>query len=299
MRRPRLNALRTFETVGRQLSFSLAAQELHITQAAVSQQIRQLEDDLGEPLFYRHHRQISLTAAARRYLPTVQKALSLLDAATAREFGATQKQQVTIRCTSSIATQWLAPHVGDFHTQNPGIALHFLTLEAGTGSGQPADIEVYCTNASVNTLGVTPLFDTTITPVAAPGLLECTLNRPEDILSFDLLHVVGYVEDWHHWFATYLSCWEKVPDGLSVDSSLFAIEAALRGDGIHLGRSPFIDKHLQSSALFEVFEQPLNLQTTYFMREHETTDNDPNIRKVALWINSLAKGLRETRLCLK
>jgi len=293
MRQPRLNALRTFEVVGRRLSFSLAAEELHITQAAVSQQIRQLEEDLGRALFHRHHRRITLTDAAQAYFPTVQEALGLLDKATERHFGALQNRNVTIRCTSSIATQWLAPHVHAFQTEHPDITLHFRTLDAGGGpsSQEQSDIEIFCSGRRDDEPGLTTLFDAAIMPVAAPGVVGRKLQKPEDIYNYDLIHVVGYDDDWHRWFATFLSAGAVVPDGLSVDSSLFAIDAALRGDGVHLGRRPFIDTHLQSGALVGVFDQPFNLQTTYFLRVHKNARKTRSISDVAGWIEHLAKEI--------
>jgi len=296
MSRPRLNALRTFETAGRRLSFSLAAEELHITQAAVSQQIRQLEADLGRALFHRHHRRITLTDTAQAYLPVVQEALGMLDKATERHFGSARNRIVTIRCTSSIATPWLAPHVADFQAAHPDITLHFRTLEnrGANGPQDQDDIEIFCARENGGEAGVTPLFDAVITPVAAPGHLDRKLRHPGEILGRNLIHVVGYDDDWHHWFATFQLDSKVVPNGLSVDSSLFAIDAALRGDGIHLGRRPFIDDHLKSGTLVEVFERPLALQTTYFLRKHKKSGNARHIDDVAVWIGSLAKEFRAT-----
>jgi len=294
MRRPRLNALRTFETVGRHLSFSLAAKELHITQAAVSQQIRQLEAELGRALFHRHHRRITLTDEAKAYLPVVQETLGMLDKATEQHFGKVRNRTVTVRCTSSIATQWLAPHVHDFQATHPDITLHFRTLDSvdGNASGKQSEIEIFCSGTHDPKPGVTPLFDATITPVAAPGFVTHKLQSADEIRGLDLIHVLGYDDDWHRWFATYLRTRETVPEGLSVDSSHFAVESALRGDGIHLGRRPFIDNYLQSGALVEVFGHPLNLQTTYFVHVHKTARNTRNINDVAAWICYLAKEIQ-------
>ncbi len=290
MRRPRLNALRTFEAAGRHLSFSRAAEELHITQAAVSQQIRHLEADLGSKLFHRHHRRISLTETARTYLPVVQEALGQLDQATERHFGAMRNRNVTIRCTSSIATQWLAPHVGEFQTAHPGITLHFRTLEATGGDDprEPVDIEIFCTRERPLGPAVTRLFNAVIVPVAAPALMRRALSDPADIHGFNLIHVVGYDDDWHRWYATYLPAGATAPDGLSVDSSLFAVDAALRGDGVHLGRRPSIDSHLRAGTLVKVFEQPLNLETTYFMRQNLSARGTAQVRDVTNWIRALA-----------
>jgi LysR family transcriptional regulator, glycine cleavage system transcriptional activator len=105
---------------------------------------------------------------------------------------------------------------------------------------------------------------------------------------------VGYDDDWHRWFATFQLDGKAVPNGLSVDSSLFAIDAALRGDGIHLGRRPFIDDHLKSGTLVEVFDQPLTLKTTYFLRQHKKARNARFICDVAVWIGTLAKEIQAT-----
>jgi LysR family transcriptional regulator, glycine cleavage system transcriptional activator len=294
MRPPRLNALRTFETVGRHLSFSMAAEELHITQAAVSQQIRQLETDLGKALFHRHHRQIALTDTAQVYLPVIQQALGLIDKATEQHFGAEQIQTVTIHCTSSLATQWLAPHVSEFRATHPDIVLHIRTLENMRSKAGPDhdSIEIFCASQNNGEAGVIPLFDSVITPVAAPGHLADLLHRPAEILGRDLIHVVGYDDDWHRWFATFGLGGRAVPNGLSVDSSLFAIDAALRGDGIHLGRRPFIDNHLQSGTLVEVFDLPLTLKTTYFLRTQKKLQNARAVGDVTVWIESLASQFR-------
>ena len=237
-----------------------AAVEPHITQAAVSQQIRQLEDALGAPLFHRHHRRISLTSTAQTYLPEVQTALIRLDKATEQHFGTAKCHNVAIHCTSSIATQWLAPHLGHFQAANPGLTLHIRTQDI---ANQPrADIEIFCSGKPLVAPDIIPLFDSTITPVAAPGYAPHRLGIPADILKFGLIHVVGYDDDWHRWYSTYLREGQKAPGGLSADSSQVAIDAALRGEGIHLGRQPFINKHLESGTLKQVFGPSFCLQTT-------------------------------------
>lgn len=289
MRRPRLNALRTFEAAGRRLSFSLAAGELNVTQAAISQQIRQLEVDLGQPLFHRTHRRIALTTVGQSYLHAVQKALERLDTVTDQLFGAVHERAVTIRCTSSIATQWLAPHMRDFQMAYPEIDLHIRTLDREGGEAH-ADIEIFVSGSTDHGPDVTPLVEAVITPVAAPEYIEGDrLMRPQEILNCDLIHVVGYDDDWHRWFATHQLETTLVPRGLSADSSLFAIDAALRGDGIFLGRRPFIDGYLQSGELVEVFAQPYHLHATYFLRRQRTTADSVSGDKVAGWLNRLAK----------
>ncbi len=293
MRRPRLNALRTFEAAGRKLSFSLAAVELNITQAAVSQQIRQLEAYLGEPLFHRTHRRISLTTTGQTYLDAVGQALGQLDTVTDQLFGTRPAPVVTIRCTSSVATLWLGPNIQDFRAKHPDINLHIKTLEQ-EGEASPsasADLEIFVSGKTSHGAGVTPLLTAVITPVATPRYLkENPCVHARDILGFSLIHILGYDDDWRYWFQTYDLDPNQVPRGLSADSSLFAIDAALRGDGIFLGRRPFIDTYLKSGALTEVFQKPHTLSATYYLRQNKTGNNTRNADRVAQWLHDLTKG---------
>ena len=292
MRQPRLNALRIFEVAGRRLSFSKAATELHVTQAAISQQIRQLETDLGSPLFHRTHRQITLTEVGQAYFLVVQKSLRQLDAATKQFFDKGDKKPVVIRCTSSLATQWLAPQISTFFAANPGIELHFRTLDGDSGdpADRGSDIDIFSSNKADHKPDVTLLLESIITPVAGPGLLgKQKLIQAADVKAFNLIHVVGYEEGWHSWFASFVSDDDPVPQGLSADSSLFAIDATLRREGIMLGRRPFIDKYLESGELVEVFARPHNLHATYYMRQNPNSGKSAGTDEVAKWLLQLAK----------
>ena len=291
MRRPRLNVLRTFEAAGRKLSFSQAAAELNISQAAVSQQIVHLEAYLGEALFQRHHRRISLTGTGQAYLFAVHEALERLDAVTDQLFPDRPHQVVTLRCTSSVATLWLAPEMRAFQENHPNIDLHIRTLDAegDTSKASPVDLEIFLSGEATHGTDVKPLLTSGITPVAAPAYLE--QNRPtcpEDIRNFNLIHILGYEDDWHRWFHENKLDTQTLPRGLTVDSSLFAIDATVRGDGIYLGRRPFIDSYLKSGKLVEVFGSQHRLQASYFLRRNKDTRNARNKEQVADWLIKLA-----------
>ena len=292
MRRPRLNALRTFEAAGHNLSFSLAARKLHITQAAVSQQIRNLEAYLDEPLFTRSHRQITLTGKGRIYLEAVHQALNQLDTVTDQLFDRRPNEVVSIHCTSSIATLWIAPQIHLFQKANPDINLLIRTLEheGETRTSNAADLEIFVSAKADNDPDVTPLMTSFITPVAAPDYLAAHQpHRAQDIQNCNLIHILGYDDDWHRWFATYNPDTRQIPRGLSADSSLFAIDAALRGDGVFLGRRPFINAHLESGRLVEVFQVAHHLKATYYLRHQKTGASTPNTVRVAAWLQQIAR----------
>ncbi|MGE4610810.1 MAG: LysR family transcriptional regulator [Paracoccaceae bacterium] len=298
MKRPRLNILRTFEAAARHLSFSKAADELNITQAAVSQQIRQLETYLGGNLFIRHNRRLSLASTGRAYYDGVHEALDRLDTITYQLFPDRPHQVVVIRCTSSVALLWLAPNMRDFHAQHPDIDLQIRTqdFEGELGVASNVDLEVFVSGKPDHDPHTKPLFHSVITPVASAKYIGArNVRRPRDILDCELIHILGYEDDWHRWFRTYDLDSASIPRGLTADSSLFAIDAALRGDGLFLGRRPFINAYLEAGDLVEVFEYPHHLHANYYMRELTSTSNTRNKSKVAFWLLELAEKYAEVQ----
>ena len=292
MKRPRLNYLRTFEAAGRHLSFSRAAQDLKISQSAVSQQMRQLEAYLDTALFIRHHRRLSLTSTGQAYLDTVHEALDRLDSVTDQLFPGHHHQTVTLSCTAGVAALWLVPQLKAFQKLHRNIDLRVKTLEQADDNYKmrATDLEILIPGNAAIDPGTAKLFTSTITPVCSPDLLaqRDRPQRPDDILDFGLIHVLGYDDDWHRWFRKHLLNDINVPRGLQVDGSLIAIEAAQRGDGIMLGRRPFIDNHLQSGGLVEVFANPYHLYADYYLRQPPQTTLRNECRAVANWLTELA-----------
>lgn len=271
MRRPRLNSLRTFEAAGRHLSFARAASELNISPPAVSQQVRQLEGYLDAKLFVRRHRQLSLSGTGQAYYDAVHEALERLDAVTDQLFPDRREKTVTIRCTPSVATLWLMPRLGAFNKSHPDIDLSIRTLDQDTGGpgSTGADLEIAIGEADEDDAQVFALFTAEISPVCAPTLMakNSATKEPGDMALAELIHVLGYDDDWHRWFRRYVPDHGPVLRGLSVDGSLIAIEAAQRGDGVMLGRRPFIDPYLRSGELVDVFDGTCSLHAGYYVRQ--------------------------------
>ncbi len=292
MKRPRLNALRTFEAAGRHLSFSVAGEELGVSQAAVSQQIRQLEGYLDAKLFVRRNRGLTLTGVGEAYHLAVHEALDRLDTITEQLFPSAQDHVVSVRCTPSVATLWLIPRLGRLHSAHPRIDLRIVTLGSERGRPSPTltDLEIVPLDPFDAGPNSRELMTAWIAPVCAPsllaesGLAESGLSQPSDVLQFNLLHVLGYHDDWHRWFRSAGLNDEKIPGGASFDGSLMALEATVNGDGIMLGRRPFIDPHLQSGDLVLPFGERHALETTYYLRWPEAARNRRNVTTVTDWL---------------
>lgn len=297
MKRPRLNALRTFEAAGRHLSFSIAGEELGVSQAAVSQQIRQLEGYLDAKLFHRRNRGLSLTSVGEAYHLAAHEALDRLDTITDQLFPGAQDHVVTLRCTPSVATLWLIPRLGRLHSAHPGIDLRIVTLGGGPGSGRGSagpmltDLEIAPLDPADAGPNSRELMTARIAPVCAPSLLATArLSQPPDVLQCDLLHVLGYHDDWHRWFRSAGLSGLKVPGGLSFDGSLMALEAAVNGDGIMLGRRPFIDPHLQSGDLVLPFGEDHALTTVYYLQTPISSRGRRDVSAVSGWLLEQFRG---------
>ncbi len=291
MKRPKLNALRAFEAAGRYLNFSKAGSELDISQAAISQQIRTLENYLNARLFIRRNRGLSLTGIGEAYQLVVHEALDRLDTVTDQLFPEVQAHVVTIQCTPSVATLWLIPKLADFRIHHPGIQLRIVTLDSELPEGQQSQIDLEITSQISKTENIDEdeLIKVKIAPVCSPSLLEKTpLSNAADIIDHHLIHVLGYSEDWHRWFRSFGLRNYKVPVGTSFDGSLMALESASKGGGIMLGRKPFMDQYLESNELVLPFGQQFTLTSTYYLRSSENTRRRQEINALRGWLKKAA-----------
>lgn len=274
------------------MNFSAAAADLNISQAAVSQQIRQLEAYLDAQLFVRHNRKLSLTSKGQAYLETVHEALERLDTVTDQLFPGRSHQIVTLRCTSSVAALWVAPQIKSLYAEQPEIELRLNTLDQVLENEQLSypDLEIFIAPETGIDPDADKLLTATIVPVCSPRMIEQRGKpaRPADLLDQELIHVIGYEHDWHRWFHRHSDGNIELPRGLTVDGSMIAIEAAQRGDGIMLGRRPFIDRHLLSGELVEVFDQPYALHTDYYLRLPSTTVTPRAVKAAAAWLKTMA-----------
>lgn len=265
-----LNSIRTFDAVARRMSFSLAAEELSISQSAVSQQVRLLEAELGSRLFVRHNRSISLTESGRAYFGVVREVLDRLDTVTQQLFPKRSARTLTLRCTPSVATLWLSRKLRSINQQIPDVDVRIITLDNSLdGRHRVWDIEIFRGRFPEDTDADTELlWDAEILPVCAPDYLKSIgfVQMPGDLARCDLIHTLGYKNDWHRWFRTFAPDIPKAPSGLSVDGMLIAIDAAENGEGILLGRRPLVDSHLADGRLVRVFQEDHALHSPYLIR---------------------------------
>lgn len=278
MPKPPLESLRFFEAAARRLSVKLAAEELHVTPGAVSQQLRKLEDYLGQPLFERRARGLTLNAAGRDYLTACQQALDTIDRASARLAGA--RRVILLSCTPSFGAQWLIPRLQGFMRNQPRIDIHVST------GNRVVDLATENIHFAVrHGLGDYPglsackLLDDELTPVCAPTLPV----RLDALNGAQLLHD-EHRGDWRLWSrAAGLDALDCEQGVVCVDSNA-AIEAALAGRGYALVRRSLLQAELATGRLRELPAPPLRSALAYYLIHRPETLRDPEMGIFKQWL---------------
>lgn len=254
-RLPPLNAVRAFEAAARHLSFTRAAGELNVTQAAVSHQIKGLEDQLGVRLFRRAGRQLLLTDEGQTLFPAVRDALDGLNAAFARLKRHDAEGILSVTTLPSFATRWLVPKLKAFRALHPEIDVRLsATVEAVDLVAAGIDIGVRYGPGRWPGLMAWRLMDEDMYPVCAPALLDGPqpLRTPQDLARHTLLQDQGM--DWDVWLAAAGVRGVDPDKGPGFMDSSHALSAALDGQGVLLGRSVLVKDELAAGRLVKPFD---------------------------------------------
>ena len=231
---PNLIWLRSFETAARLGSFTAAADDLGLTQAAVSTHIRNLESQLGHALFLRSTRKLALTEIGKAYLPSVRKAIDELSLSTAGLFGARQSGTVTLRAPISTTVLVVAPQLPAFLEEHPTIKVRLLSaIWAETVLETEVHIDIRLGIGKWPDGHADLLARDTIIPVCAPLLAEA-IDTPAALLATPLIHILGFEDHWDRYFE---ECGLERPKGqrrVTVDTTLAAVELAAAGAGVAL-----------------------------------------------------------------
>ncbi|WBM39573.1 LysR substrate-binding domain-containing protein [Alcaligenes faecalis] len=246
---PPLNALRAFEVSGRRLSFRAAADELGVTQGAVAQQVRALEEHLGLGLFQRHPRGLQLTVSGAAYLAEVTRAFDTLADATGRLL--VRPDTVTISVTPTVAAKLLIPRLGDLQAALPDVELRTVATEALSDfERDQVDIAVRLTRPPFAAdLEAKLLFRQDLVAVASPRLVR-NVTLP---LSSEQLRALPLLHDAQGHWATFLKTSSKLP-GAVFNQTTLALDAAMAGQGVALACKAFVAMDLAAGRLVQVAE---------------------------------------------
>lgn len=264
-----LTALRSFEVAGRLLSFTRAAEELFVSQAAISRQIRELEAALGHPLFERHHRAVALTADGEELLRVLTESFDRIDDALSSIAARAADASVTISCEPTFAALWLVPNLIEFRALHPEIEVRI--------ESEPRVIEFRANEAVLairhsGSEGAWPrtearrLVVAAMVPVMAPSLLASgrSVALPEDIQQFELLHEENR-RPWAEWFRLAGASVDVVDRGPVIADGALVLQSALRGHGVGLADPRFIQDELAAGRLVQPFETSMPYGAYYLV----------------------------------
>ncbi len=260
-RLPSLNALRAFEAVARQLSFVRAAEELHVTPAAVSQLVKQLEGYLGTTLF-RRGRQLALSESASVALPLVSEAFDQLERAVARLRAGSGRGSLVVSVAPTFAARWLIPRLEDFHARHPDIELRLLaTRRLVDFVLEDVDVAIRLGSGAYPGLHVERVIEESIVVVAAPAIAG-GIRSPADLVRqtflWDEWHShLGLFPGWESLLAAQGVAWNGALRIQRFSDSNLAIQAALAGLGVTLAWRSLVADDLKAGRLVQVLAQAL------------------------------------------
>lgn len=288
---PPLNWLRAFEVSARFLNFTLAAQELNLTQGAVSQQIRQLERHLGMALFKRLPRGLDLTEEGQSFLPVVQDAISRLAVGTNEIFGQRNRRHVKVRGSLAFFQYWLAPRLADFCRQHPDIDIRYISnLWVKAPDGED-DLEIRWGRGEWPGLHVLRLTRDLLQPVCSPALMaRSPIIEPRDLSRHVLLHVLGYEEGWGYWLKRAGAGEVDYSRGMQFDTLVSTLRMAELGQGVALARSSMVEEQLRDGQLLAPFSLRIDASESFYLVHEQGGSLSPDAALFATWLMARASG---------
>ncbi|KXJ54633.1 transcriptional regulator GcvA [Cognaticolwellia aestuarii] len=266
-RLPPLNALRAFEASARQLSFTRAAEELFVTQAAISHQIKALEDNLGIKLFMRKNRALLLTEEGQSYYLDIKDIFNALHDATERLLARGEKGAITVSMQPSFAIQWLVPRLNTFNLLHPDIDVRIKAVDQPENSlTEDVDLAIYYGRGRWRGIHAEQLHTEYLIPVCSPLLLsgKKPLNEIADLAQHTLLHDTSR-RDWKRWFKHVDVRGGNVNHGPIFSHSAMVLQAAIHGQGVALAHSVLAKPDIDSGRLVCPFKEVLVSKNSYYI----------------------------------
>jgi DNA-binding transcriptional LysR family regulator len=294
---PSASALVVFEAAGRHENFSRAAEELSMTQAAVSYAVRTLESQLGVPLFHRSHRAVSLTDTGARFHADVSAGLARIQKSAEQIRAKGRETNVTLSASSAFGSMWVLPRIPKFREELPDIDLRIhasvrdLELDEegiplGIRGGDPAAWPNY--HAAL-------LAPEVVTAVASPSFIE-SHGMPRTFAELAQLRLIHLEEparvacDWKEWFESAGHQYRPQSRLLTINDYVLVIQAALAGEGVALGWQHLIERQVASGALVPVSEHVFETGSDFYVVWPRARELSAPARKVRDWL--LAQGGR-------
>ncbi len=294
-RLPPLNALRAFESAARHLNFSRAAEELSVTPGAVSQQIQNLEDHVGAPLFKRTPRGLLLTDSAQLALPALREAFDRLSEAAALLTAAVDGRRLTLTAPPSFAAKWLVPRLGRFEETHPQVDVWLSAdMDLVDFAASDVDLALRYGSGAYPGLETIRLLSETVIPVMSPALMAAQpISRSEDLAGHILLHDASpdadeSCPDWTMWLAARGVKDFDAARGPRFNQSSLVIEAAVSGRGVALAKRTLAQDDLDAGRLVAPMPISTQIDFAYFLVYPKAKGRLPQVKAFLAWIRAEA-----------
>lgn len=287
-----LTWLRSFEAAARLLNFTETAQELGLTQTAVSLHIRSLEARLGSKLFYRQARRLELTEIGQAYALTVRQALGDIALSTTRLFGAETARTLTVRVPVSTSALWLAHLLPGFAARHPDINIRLVSniwTEPEPRDDVDADVEVRLGHGDWQDVTSVRLSQETIVPV-------CSARGPRpqqvaELLQGPLIHILGYEDHWARYFAAHDLPYANEHARFSVDTTVAALQLVAGGGGYATVLTRFAELSIERGMGLEIAGPPMPFaQSHYLIRRQGRGPLRPEVQLFETWLAEIFDG---------
>lgn len=284
---PPLNAVRAFEASARNGGFTRAAEELRVSQGAISRHIRCLEQALQVKLFTRVHRGVELTAQGAAFFNVAKSALDLLESGAAQLKPSPDENRLRLKLPPTFAMRWLVPRLVRFHALYPTVDVQITTSHANADfDREDVDIGIYSWPEPPTGPGYRRVLSETLLPVCAPSLLTRSppLRRPTDLQNHVLLCSLNRPSDWPTWVAAAGVDHIDGNRGLKFENAALAYQAAIDGLGIMIAQWAFIEDDLATGRLVAPFELRAQTKRAYFLAARPYKEKPARLRSFEDWI---------------
>lgn len=294
-RLPPLNALRVFDAAARHLSFTRAAEELFVTQAAVSHQIKSLEDFLGLKLFRRRNRSLLLTEEGQGYYLDIKEIFSALSDATRRLQARSARGALTVSLLPSFAIQWLVPRLSSFNMAYPDIDVRIQAVDRDEEKlADDVDVAIFYGRGHWPGMRVEKLYAEYLLPVCSPALMtgENALKTPADLTRFTLLHDASR-HDWQSYIRQLGVQHVNVQHGPIFSHSAMVLQAAIHGQGVALANNVMAQSEIEAGRLICPFNDVLLSKNAFYLVCHDSQAELGKIAAFRQWILARAASEQE------
>jgi LysR family glycine cleavage system transcriptional activator len=281
---PPLAALRAFEAAARLKSIKEAGDELHVSHAAVSRQIKNLERDLGHRLFERYYRRIALTADGEMLLVGVTGGLSQIERAVLQLRGSLWANKLVISVDPDFAGLWLVPRLDEFYAMVPSTQVEILAEKGANSLRGRSDCAIQYAEAGRELENGEVLFRSRLFPVCAPGLMKILpLRSPEDLKFHTLLHDRSFAE-WQEYLQSCSMTLDVTAGSASFSATALCLDAAARGQGVAMGDDFLAALYLSEGRLVRPFDSALHSKNAYYFIVPKRNVGCPAVTVFRQWL---------------